>query len=371
MFRLLAFHNGHRLDREFLLVGGETYVLGRGDDANLQVNWDELISRRHVELHAEADGVTIKKIAEKSNPVFVDGAVIAVARLASGDAFVIGSSRFELQQVSQSDSPGRQPIQQLAIDRQQLQRVRYDDAAKRIEVLTSLPAVIRESGVERDLYIRLASLLLAGVQNADGVAIVGVSDTLRPRVFHQEQRFETGLLMQPSVRLISNAMEQQTTVLHIWDNVDTSIEQYTQVAGFGWAFCTPFADITGDRAFYITGRSLPEDAGSGERRLHADIKFTEFIADIVGSLQRQRRLERQQSGLRQFFSPPILEALGQDLDTSLLEPRECDVTVLFCDLRGFSHRGGGIRQPDRLAGTGQPCFGGYDQSNPAIWRCHR
>ena len=169
-------------------------------------------------------------------------------------------------------------------------------------------------------------------------AIVGLSDTLRPRVFHQEQRFETGIIMQPSVRLISNAMEQQTTILHIWDNAETNTQQYTQVAGYGWAFCTPFPDITGDRALYVTGRSLPEAASSHERRLHADIKFTEFIADIVGSLQRQRRLERQQSGLRQFFSPPILEALGQDLDTSMLEPRECDVTVLFCDLRGFSHR---------------------------------
>jgi adenylate cyclase len=35
--------------------------------------------------------------------------------------------------------------------------------------------------------------------------------------------------------------------------------------------------------------------------LHADIKFTEFIAEIVGSLQRQQDLERQQAGLRQFF----------------------------------------------------------------------
>ena len=177
---------------------------------------------------------------------------------------------------------------------------------------------------------------------------MGVSDTLRPRVFHQEQRFETGLLLQPSVRLISNAMEQQTTILHIWDNIEANPDQYTQVAGFGWAFCTPFADITGDRALYITGRSLPEGTGSGERRLHADIKFTEFMADIVGSLQRQRRLERQQSGLRQFFSPPILEALGEDLDTSLLEPRECDVTVLFCDLRGFSHRA--EEESDNLTG---------------------
>jgi adenylate cyclase len=42
--------------------------------------------------------------------------------------------------------------------------------------------------------------------------------------------------------------------------------------------------------------------------------------------------------LRQFFAPPILAALGDDLDTALLEPRECDVTVLFCDLRGFSQK---------------------------------
>ena len=76
------------------------------------------------------------------------------------------------------------------------------------------------------------ALLLAGIQNADGVAIVGLSDHLRPRVFHQEQRFETGVSMQPSVRLISNAMEQQTTILHVWDKAQTANSEYTQVAGF-------------------------------------------------------------------------------------------------------------------------------------------
>ena len=348
MFRLLAFHHGRRLDREFLLVSDSSYVLGRADDAGLQTTWDDRISRRHVEITVDAAGVKLTRLSDASNPIFVDGAEVSNSSLSSGQSFVIGSSRFELQQVTQTDSPGNQIVQQLAIDRQQLQRVRYDDAAKRIEVLTSLPAVIRESGVERDLHVRLASLLLAGVQNADGVAIVGLSENLRPRVFHQEQRFETGTLMQPSVRLISNAMEQQTTVLHVWDKSNASDSLYTQVAGFGWAYCTPFADLSGDRALYITGRSEPDNPEAGERRLHADIKFTEFIADIVGSLQRQRRLERQQSGLRQFFSPPILEALGRDLDTSLLEPRECDVTVLFCDLRGFSHRA--EEESDNLTG---------------------
>jgi len=338
MFRLLAFHHGRRLDREFLLAGESTYVLGRADDAGLHTDWDDRISRRHVEITFDANGAKIRRLTDTSNPVFVDGTEVSSARLCSGQSFVIGASRFELQQVTQTDSPGSQPVQQLAIDRQQLQRIRYDDAAMRIDVLTSLPAVIRESGVERDLHVRLASLLLAGVQNADGVAIVGLADNGKPRVFHQEQRFENGTLMQPSTRLISNAMEQQTTLLHVWDNAASSNSQYTQVAGFAWAYCSPFADLGGDRAFYVTGRSVPDSPDAGERRLHADIKFTEFIAEVVSALQRQRRLERQQSGLRQFFSPPILEALGRDLDTSLLEPRECDVTVLFCDLRGFSHR---------------------------------
>ena len=338
MFRLLAFHLGRRLDREFLLAQQKTYVLGRAADANIRTDWDERISRRHAELLVSDNGVQLSRLPGSSNAVFIDGNERNQVNLAAGQSFVIGSTRFELQQVTQSDSPGSQPVQQLAINRQQLQRVRYDDANKRIEVLTSLPAVIRESGVERDLHIRLTSLLLAGIPNADGVAIVGMTDSTRPRVFHQEQRFETGPALRPSTRLISSAMEQQSNVVHIWDDEGSGEQPFTQAAGSNWAFCTPFPDIGGDRAFYVTGRSIGENAQNNDQRLHADIKFTEFIAEIVGSLQRERQLERQQSGLRQFFSPPVLEALGRDLDTSMLEPRECDVTVLFCDLRGFSHR---------------------------------
>lgn len=338
MFRLLAFHHSRRLDREFLLAENGRYVLGRGADAALHTDWDERISRQHVELTVTSGVVQLQRLSAAANPVFIDGEEVAEGRVHSGQSFVIGSSRFELQQIAQSDSPENQPIQQLALNRQQLQRVRYDDAARRIDVLASLPAVIRESGVEHDLHVRLVSLLLAGIQNADGVAIVGLTEDGRPRVFHQEQRFATGPSLQPSVRLISSALAQQNNVLHIWDDLSATQQPFTQVAGFNWAFCTPFADINGERAFYVTGRSITDHQQANQQRLHADIKFTEFIAEIVGSLQRERQLERQQSGLRQFFSPPILEALGRDLDTSLLEPRECDVTVLFCDLRGFSHR---------------------------------
>ena len=349
MQRLLAFFEGRQLDRQFLLTDNRNYVLGRSTQSDICTDWDERISRQHAILKVNPQGVQLTIHDAASNPVFVDGQEIQETLLSPGQTFAIGESRFELQQITQSDSPGSAPVQQLSIDRRQLQRVRYDDAEKRIEVLTSLPAVIRESGVERDLLIRLANLLLAGIQHAEGIAIVGFDEaSTTATVLHQERRFEAAGSIQPSSRMVSNAIDQQRTILHVWDESDNNDNRYTQHAGFNWAFCTPFADSNPARAVYVAGRSPVEGAQTNQQRLHADIKFTEFIADIVSSLQRQHQLERQHSGLRQFFSPPVLEALGKDLDTSMLEPRECDVTVLFCDLRGFSHRA--EEQADNLTG---------------------
>ncbi len=80
---------------------------------------------------------------------------------------------------------------------------------------------------------------------------------------------------------------------------------------------------------------------TGRQVLQADIKFIELLAELIGSVDRQNRLEGDLSVLRQFLSPPILAALERagerdTMSADLLDPRECDVTVLFCDLRGFS-----------------------------------
>jgi len=367
MYRLLAFHNSRMLDRQILLADGAEYSLGRAADNDIVTDWDEKISRQHADLLPQPDGVQLVLLQGASNPVFVDGRQVSEVVLTPGQSFVVGATRFELHQVTQSDSPRNNAVQQLPIDRKQLQQIRYEDADKRIEVLASLPAVIRESGVQRDLFVRLCNLLLAGIQHAEGVAIVSMDRSHKRAVaLHQERRFEADGSLRPSTRLVQNTQEQGRTVVHVWDDANDTDGGYTQHAGFHWAYCTPFVahasgnspavdrnsatddPADGPLAIYVAGRSPGEGAKVNQKRIHADVKFTEFIAEIVSSLQRQRELERQQSGLRQFFSPPILEALGQDLDTSLLEPRECDVTVLFCDLRGFSQQA--EEQADDLTG---------------------
>ena len=47
-------------------------------------------------------------------------------------------------------------------------------------------------------------------------------------------------------------------------------------------------------------------------------------------------LQRRQASLSQFFAPAVLKALATGDPDKVLAPRETEVSVLFCDLRGFS-----------------------------------
>ncbi|MFM7058622.1 MAG: FHA domain-containing protein, partial [Planctomycetota bacterium] len=117
MFRLLAFHQGRRLEREFFLEDGRTSVLGRSGDCDIVTPWDAQISKRHVQLSAAGSQVSVLQVPGSANRIFTDGHSIESVQLESGQSFVIGSTRFELQQLTLSDSPGHaggRPIQQLA-----------------------------------------------------------------------------------------------------------------------------------------------------------------------------------------------------------------------------------------------------------------
>ena len=47
-------------------------------------------------------------------------------------------------------------------------------------------------------------------------------------------------------------------------------------------------------------------------------------------------LEHRHATLSQFFSPVVLETLAVEDPDVVLAPRETEVSVMFCDLRGFS-----------------------------------
>ena len=319
-------------------------LLGREPDCDLIVDWDPAVSRQHLRIVVDGSTAEVTRLPSAKNPVFLNGKEVETSHLTFEDSFVVGSTSFRLVRGGDTSSPGT-PVEQVSFDQQELQRFRYRDAEKRIDVLTNLPDLIRGARVRSELHVRLANLILAGVHTADAVAIVSLDDSREVDVKHWDRRVETGGQFRPSTRLIVEAIRSGRSVLHIWETASDILNDYTQTAGFDWSFCVPVPDDAEPWALYVAGRHDLTDVESTADTenpagvfLQGDVKFTEFVAQIISSVEKQTRLERQQAGLRQFFAPRILEALGNDLDTDQLEPRECDVTVLFCDLRGFSQK---------------------------------
>ncbi len=91
----------------------------------------------------------------------------------------------------------------------------------------------------------------------------------------------------------------------------------------------------------------PDDrVDSGD--LREDLRFTELVASTISALRQVQLLERQQTTLGQFFAPAVLQAITHQQADIVLAPRETEVSVLFCDLRGFSMRS--ERSADNLLG---------------------
>ena len=84
--------------------------------------------------------------------------------------------------------------------------------------------------------------------------------------------------------------------------------------------------IYGDRKL----RSDTIDSGIGE----LEAALLEVMAGAVASGIARQRQESMRSSLSQFFSNAVAKRLEEDED--LLAGREADVSVMFCDIRGFS-----------------------------------
>lgn len=325
------------------LETGQHYVLGRDADVSLSIPWDSQVSRQHVRVDAHVDHVQLTRLESAANPLYFAGETVGSCRVELGQHFVVGTTTFHL---GSELEPGlvAAPFEEVAFKPQELRKIRYQDPENRIEVLTHLPEVISGARNDSELHYRLVNLLLKGIVHAEAVAIVITSSTDEVQMLHWDRRRETAGPLRPSRRLVTEALERRrSSVLHIWEKDSIQPNDETLIQEFDWAYCTPVPGLALEPSgLYVAGRMgktfVPGTTLSDALQLEADVKFTELVAEIIGAVVRSKRLERQKAGLRQFFAPPILAALGDELDTTLLEPSECDVTVMFCDLRGFSQR---------------------------------
>ncbi|TWT82505.1 Adenylate cyclase 1 [Planctomycetes bacterium CA13] len=349
-------------------TSGREITLGRAD-SDWNVPWDLMISRKHVRLlslpekHLQVTGNAVAR-----NPVFYRGKQSRHFKLAVGEHFVIGKTTFTFanrpgaSDVSpQSSISSKRQLTEHAFDQAMLRGRNFRDAASRIEVLSRLPDLITSSGTDEELLVRMTNVLLQSTPSATAVAVVATeSDDGRPTsdvsVLHYDsRRFDTNSTS-VSAKLARSAIEKRESVLQIWSDQAGAASAFTTNEGVDWAFCVPMrSEACRGWAIYVTGQfaadsmvepaemqmgdskpaSAPREVPEG---LKDDLKFAELVGSMVANLRQSHRLERRQASMRQFFAPLVMDALARRDPEQVLAPRETDLTVMFCDLRGFSRR---------------------------------
>jgi adenylate cyclase len=325
------------------LPEGQTVLLGR-TSGEWSVPWDGEISRRHAQLTWSGGRLHVCRLPTARNPIFVGGETVEEANLRPGESFVSGETTFTVTDEKlevESNTPA--PMAEQAFRVQDLQQVTYHDADRRLDILSRLPELIAGATSDAELFIRLGNMLLAGIPQAEVVAVVSSDPgaSLPIEVLYWDRRTPFGGDFRPSQRLILRAIQRKESVLHVRGAGGDLGASVTVGGVFDWAFCTPLrGESTSGWGLYVAGRfSGPGPDGSGpadEWDLRAEVKFTELVAALLSSLREVRLLHGRQAVLGQFFSPTVLRALANEDAASLLAPRETQVSVLFCDLRGFS-----------------------------------
>ncbi len=352
-------------------ASGIEIVLGRVE-ADWTVPWDAMISRQHVRIvPREGDRVEVTRYPTARNPVFHQGSSAERFTLVPGDHFVIGRTTFTLaNRPGASDASGAD-VTAHTYDPVALRKRHFRDAASRIEMLSRLPDLIAGSGSDEELLVRVTGVLLQATPAAAAVAVVAVDESattppwrtgefsdaveVEPeggasqvpvRVLHYDNRLAETEGPPVSAKLVRSAVARRESILHLWSGGRREGGDYTMSEDVDWAFCAPLrSEACPGWALYVTGQlpSAPEgDVGQSMQAapedLEDDVKFAELVGLTVGNLRQSRRLERRQAAMRRFFAPVVMEALaGRDTE-EVLAPREATLSVLFCDLRGFSRQ---------------------------------
>jgi adenylate cyclase len=344
---------------------GKTVRLGRApqDADSFAVPWDYLISREHADLCWKDGRLHVRCLSTAKNPIYYHEKAVADFELKVGEEFRIGQTLFKLDGLISGRS-GSYPapshheessVEERSFGLNELRNAEFGNSSDRLEVLARLPKLISKSRNDEEFATHLVELMLAAIPRADAAAVVGFDDDatvgeLQATLLRWSSRLPEISEFHPSHGLMRACLTRGESVVHVWNDTESSSSRgpgYTASADLEWAFSTPITGHSGRSwCLYVSGTfgSVRGEPMRDIDDLKGDIRFNQLLAQFIGAIRRVRRLEHQQVGLAQFFSPAVMESLTDSHADVILEPRETEISVLFCDMRGFSRTAERARQ---------------------------
>jgi serine phosphatase RsbU (regulator of sigma subunit) len=323
MAELMARGAGPAEECNWALPQGSPVTLGRvAGKCDLAVPWDQKISGVHAQLSWEPSRclLRVRRLERSVNPVYLERKDQGFEEflVLPGQIFSIGATHFTCRQTTagpgstQSDILGNVPNFQSSASLAALRQARYTDADKRIEILASLPELIRFSPSEQELESKVAEVLVAGVANADIAGVVRLTsgeDAAEPvvevRASAQRADLRAGTVLEPSRRLVHAAVQRRQAVFYRWDHpipqgftAHTAPQGFTAHTAFHWALCVPLPETVsatnGNWALYVAGNVSSPQIMAPEAGPTSDLKFAGIVADIFASLREVHKLQAEQ-----------------------------------------------------------------------------
>ncbi len=263
-------------------------------------------------------------------------------------------------------------VTEMAFAESALRQRSFHDTQARIELLARLPDLVAGSVSDEELFARVTDVLLRATPSASAVAIVratigeaannqdvSATSAYAMQILHYDVRNQESTSHDVSTKLVMATIRRRDSVLHMWDKhlhrgqnanrggdaSTSSTLDYTATENVDWAFCVPLrSDACRGWVLYVTGtrRGIVEsdDRAGGSStlvdRLSDDVKFAEVVGSLVSGIRQANHFQQRHAAMRRFFAPVVLDAIAGTDSESWLQPRECDLSVMFCDLRGFS-----------------------------------
>lgn len=316
---------------------GDVSVLGRVKGSHCCVPWDEAVSRKHAELRIVDAALNIRCFDAENHPIWKNGQTYTETSVAAGESFRIGHSWFNVKPATAS-LPVIDFIEQLPSGDSATTSMVLSPADIRVSVVSKSATELWKTGTDRELAQAGLKIFHQVLHFADLLVMLSCKDiesANRPRIVHWHKN-KSGVTAKVSRELISQALREGATAIE----VDSDALGGAIKCG-RWSFCVPIkSDAAEPWCIYVGGAfgaKADHAAFLTPKKLSSDANVTQLVAHLIGAVRSVRSLENRFDGVRQFFSPRVLDSVSAANPGSTdLEPRETDVVAIYCDLRGFS-----------------------------------
>ena len=195
-----------------------------------------------------------------------------------------------------------------------------------------LIAVLQSASNSTDFFQKSARALVDLVGLDLGAVYVREREEWKPGALATRERSRA----RASTSVLARVLAEKRT---FWNKVDTHVDVLSSMSVLEAYVAAPILDVEGNvlGALYGHREGRPGEAGKGEiTQLEALLVETLAcgVAAGLSRLEEQKATLRQKVQFEQFFSARLAERLEAEPD--LLQGRDAEVTVLFCDLREFS-----------------------------------